>query len=242
MSFIDGYLTLDGNQKVKTEAFCVWREGRESVVLVALADEKTFEQEKFYIHSMFDSFVFHRDNYLKEGLYTTLLNQGDTYNIKKKIKFGNDAFSIPFNYRDAFLMRKVVARETHIIYQYKSLDVDAMLRFYRMIFRTSYPYLKDLAMEIKNKYPNKTKKQLFDYVYSAVYKMEAETLEGSKIIQTPIDCLVGQKGDCDSKSILLHGLVSHLNIESEILLSFAYRHAALGVPNELVKASAYEIF
>ncbi len=48
-------------------------------------------------------------------------------------------------------------------------------------------------------------------------------------IQSPLEFMANQKGDCDTKSLIIYSILKHFNYDVCILISEAYEHALLGI-------------
>ena len=230
--FIDGQLVID-NELVKAQLFCFFKKNSHPVLMISLCNDKDFTNNKLLIASLFDSFSIDEETYLKPGPFSYLafpVSRRKQVIDKKKVSFELHTFEVFFNFQDIALMEAVVKRETEIISTYSDVNYDALKRFYRMIFRSSYESVGFLVEELKSLYPKENTFTLFNYIYLVIRNMKTEVLNGKEIIKTPLNCILEQKGDCDTKSLLLHILLRHLKVDSEILISLNYHHAAIGLP------------
>lgn len=105
-------------------------------------------------------------------------------------------------------------------------------RVYRSVYRKSIPYLRNLTkgindvLEKENMPPGEKLIFLVTFIQNIEYQIPEITSYG---FLPPPASLAFKYGDCDTKALLLYGILEALNIDCVMYWSLEYRHAMLGV-------------
>jgi len=148
-----------------------------------------------------------------------------------KLFVGGKEYSAPFDVREFDASQTVIDRETRVLVENKSVNVDAWRRYYRTIFRDNYhrldPYLPTLeaALGMAGESPEQKAKKLLSWMQGFLYARTGTIAD----LSSPLLAFATQTGDCDSRTILYSILVRHLGIEAILMVSSTYSHSMVGV-------------
>lgn len=94
-----------------------------------------------------------------------------------------------------------------------------MIRFhYEKFITQDSPHLKELAQSLNNTAPDKSKRGLAEHTLAFVQSIPYSTDFKNKAgYITPIQVILENKGDCDSKSALMAAILNQLGIDSKLL-------------------------
>ncbi len=109
--------------------------------------------------------------------------------------------------------------------------LSAWRRYFRLIYRDTYPRLSDLAEQIQEyaqayRVPDG---QLPDIVLSWLQAFEFRQAVNAGLFQPPVVCLITASGDCDSLGMTYVALLHHLGYDAGLFVSIEHRHALAGV-------------
>ena len=157
-------------------------------------------------------------------------------NIKKNIiltnfYFNQDNYTIPFDLHRSKQIKEIIEIEKSLLYLYPSIEHLAMARFYRRLYRESEKSIFPFSLKVKKAAKkNKIKAhQLIEYLHQGLYNGRIVDMQNNTIIGNPIDTLITQQGDCDSKSLLMKIILDQLAYYSQLFISYHYQHAGLAV-------------
>ncbi|MGD9939486.1 MAG: hypothetical protein AB7T74_06775 [Clostridia bacterium] len=169
----------------------------------------------------------------------------------RTIQFGDDELSVSWNPKEAALAQELVEREYRVLEMTAATPaaVEAgMQRFYRMVWRDSLPSLDQLGLSLSRAWESGTTIKPADDASSgprfgppADPRGYAQALlkwtqgfnyerdpEGSDVVN-PLSAAFEQRGDCDSRILVLNILLRRENIESILMISLKHEHALLAV-------------
>ena len=161
---------------------------------------------------------------------------------------GGANIKLPFGKNEGDASQVVIEREARILsaYQPKSGQASAALpapgasealwekawtRYYRMIHRDNYHRLDAVAAEISSvldaAHDSDAQKAsaLLSFLQGFHY-VRTDTLSD---LESPVTCLLGQSGDCDSLGMTYSILLNHLGIDAVLMVSLKYSHSMVGV-------------
>lgn len=153
--------------------------------------------------------------------------------IHKTITFEQKQILTSFNTTDTEASQSVVDREFRLLTHYLNQKevYAAWARFYRIIYRDSYERIKEASFLIGTRLPEDQKQisqKLLSWTQDFIYERNQQ---GSDFVNIP-QALQEQKGDCDSRALLMVLVLHQLGIDAILLISPEYQHALIGIDIE----------
>lgn len=113
---------------------------------------------------------------------------------------------------------------------------EAWQRYYRMIYKDSFPRFNTIAKDIekalmpiaKNKNKENPQVALNEMLLDWVQNFEYERQLNGTDFTNPLDAITGSASDCDSRSLLMCILLNQMGIDSVLFISNEYNHAVYG--------------
>jgi hypothetical protein len=169
----------------------------------------------------------------------------------RTIQFGGHELSASWDPKEAVLAQELVEREYRVLARTATTQaaVEAgMQRFYRMVWRDSLPSLDQLALSLSRAWesasptkpadgesagprfgapadPRSYAQALLKWTQGFNYERDPK---GSDVVN-PLSAAFEQRGDCDSRILVLNILLRRENIESILMISLKHEHALLAV-------------
>lgn len=215
-------------------------DGETVLVLLCYADsDKANDCEQFIISSI-NSLCIGEDGNKTPGIITSYAYSGSKIrNIQLLINGKTVQTSI--DEEDAEANQFVIDCEYAVLRLYASDPKwkEAWTRYYRAIYRDSHSRVQKAAFDIKTQFIGYAKKKnpenpeavineiLLSWVQNFPYE-RAKDQKKSDFTNIP-DILAGKGSDCDSRSMLLCCIMSHLGIKPELFISREYSHAVYGL-------------
>ncbi|MFW6252696.1 MAG: hypothetical protein ACOC4F_02085 [bacterium] len=109
--------------------------------------------------------------------------------------------------------------------------LSAWRRYFRLLYRDTYPRLSDLAGQIEE-YAQANRvsdDELPDVVLSWLQAFEFRQAVNAGLFQPPVVCLLTASGDCDSLGMTYVALLHHLGYDAGLFVSIEHGHALVGV-------------
>jgi hypothetical protein len=109
--------------------------------------------------------------------------------------------------------------------------VRAWRRYYRMLFRDSFPRLEPVAEAIFMDMVDAgvAREDMPARILEWLQTAEFERTRSLSDLMSPAACLVNFRGDCDSLGLTYAILLHHLGFEAIMMVSAEYSHALVGV-------------
>ena len=175
----------------------------------------------------------------------------------RTIQFGEDKLTASWDPKEAMLAQELVEREYRVLARTtisQAAVQPGMQRFYRMVWRDSLPSLDQLALSLSQAWETSTAKassgggvnsstnsdgprfgppadprsyaqSLLKWTQGFNYERDPK---GSDVVN-PLSAAFEQRGDCDSRILVLNILLRRENIESILMISLEHEHALLAV-------------
>ncbi|MFH2114889.1 MAG: hypothetical protein ABIJ86_10325 [Spirochaetota bacterium] len=167
------------------------------------------------------------------------------------IQFGEYKLPVSWNPKEAVLAQELVEREYRVLARTTTTQAaveSGMRRFYRMVWRDSLPSLDQLALSLSRAWgsgeagntadnksdgprfgppsdPRNYARALLKWTQGFSYERDPK---GSDVVN-PLSAAFEQRGDCDSRILVLNILLRRENIESLLMISLKHEHALLAV-------------
>ncbi|HTX73030.1 MAG TPA: hypothetical protein VMC79_09420 [Rectinemataceae bacterium] len=145
---------------------------------------------------------------------------------------GGSSAELPWSDEEGAQEVDTATREYKVLASYaesQDLWVDAWARFYRMVYRESAARLDRLSLEFSRLLPpndpTEDARQVLAWVQGFVYQRDEKGID----FVTPLHAAFEQRGDCDSRAIVMAIILERLGIDCVLMLSREYSHAMLGV-------------
>ncbi len=182
--------------------------------------------------STMDSVCIDTGSYYEEGIFTKWKypDRGQLVNIELNID-GKKIQTKLFE-NDDTINRYLVEREYQVLLTYSKSTKwkEAWQRYYRMIFKDTYKRLRIPAFDIYNALipycddDTALAQKLLTWTQNMVYEREKTVSD----FATANSILMGGGSDCDSRSMLLAILLTHMNQDTVIFISKEFSHAMAG--------------
>lgn len=234
-------MTLFDEKKKGWGVVEILRDKKGVVTLLAYASEDQFDANEHVIISVVDSLSV-GSNIDKTGAITAFAYppQGDEA-VNLSIAGTNISSSIDKSDIDA--NEHVIEREYKVLNMYLNTPLErvAWERYYRMIYRDSYPRLEKTAFAIYSALYDEAEEEAKSSSSFSTERILAQKLltwtqnfpyirnqEKSDFTTLPA-ILKGKGSDCDSRALLLAILLSAMGNKTMIFVSTEYNHALFGI-------------
>src|SRR5574344_720468 len=189
-----------------------------------------------FMISALDSLSIDRGSLFEAGIMTTYAYPVTNKKLPITLTIDGKAIKTELDSNDSPAATFVVEREFGVLSLYaqqNALIKDALLRYYRMIFRDSFKRMQRPAFDIYNTLAPDAKdetdlaQKLLTWTQSFEYD-RAKSQDDSDFTSLP-DVLLKKGNDCDSRSMLIAVLLQNMNIDSIMFVSGEYSHAMAGL-------------
>ncbi|AEE17136.1 hypothetical protein [Treponema brennaborense] len=216
-------------------------ESKGYLTLLAYAeDEAAYEQ---FILSVVDSIYIDRGSYYECGPVTAFAFPGSSPQEITMTVEGTPIRAV-IDAEDAEANKFVIDREYGVLSLYADSEYrfEARDRYYRQIYRDAYKRLKKPAFALYAALSENAARQnqaqpeaalaqtLLSWVQTFPYDRD---FAGSDFSPLPAVLAGSTSSDCDSRALLLAVLLRHMNYDTVMFVSDAYRHAVLGIALDL---------
>ena len=123
-------------------------------------------------------------------------------------------------------------REYHVLTRYldsETLWQDAWARYYRMVYRESAARLDAFtdafAKTLPKDNPTEIARRVLSWVQGFLYERDFAGID----FVPPLDAAFEQRGDCDSRAMVMAIILERLGIDAVLMVSRTYSHAMLAV-------------
>ncbi|MBR7064647.1 MAG: hypothetical protein IKI31_05845, partial [Treponema sp.] len=219
------------------------------LVLLCYSPEENSESCQAFIISTLNSLAIDRGSYYESGVITSF---AFPKNDEKKIELSIEDKKIEsaINEIDSAAQDFLINLEYNVLTLYANHPKwkEAWQRYYRMIYRDTYGRLKRTAFDIYNalyfdaedKNINNASYEYANTLLKWTQKFNYGRKKNNADFTSPIDAILGQGSDCDTRSLLLCVLLENSGIKSCLFVSREYGHAIFGldVKNESEKENA----
>jgi len=126
----------------------------------------------------------------------------------------------------------VAQREFRVLSMYaesKTLWADAWARYYRMVYKESSARLDSFTKVFSDSLPfndpTESARRVLAWVQGFLYERDFSGID----FVPPLTAAFEQRGDCDSRAMLMAIILERLGIDSVLMVSREYSHAMLAV-------------
>lgn len=205
-----------------------------SYALLAFSTAERFDDYADLILSCLDSFSIDRAALRAPGpLSQYVLPWPPKRTATKQVLLPDGSRAeLPWSDDEAAQEADTANREYHVLESYEQsqdLWVDAWARFYRMVYRESAARLDRLTLEFSRILPagdpTEDARRVLAWVQGFVYQRDEQGID----FVTPLHAAFEERGDCDSRAMVMAIILERLGIHSVLMLSRDYSHAMLGV-------------
>ncbi len=206
------------------------------LVLLVFTDSQYAKQLAQFEVSVIDSLCIDHGSFYSPGPVTCYAYPEEE-ETEVSVNIAGKTISTKFNKVDEEANKFVIEREFAVLSMYvqSSMRNAAWKRYYRMIYRDSYKRFRRAAFDIYNTlYEDFTKAEnkdlslaqmLLSWVQNFEYERDRTTSDFAPLFQV----FENRGSDCDSRSMLLCILLSHMNYETNLFISSEYQHAFFGI-------------
>jgi len=244
-------------RNVEVRGYDVFIVGPDSdFAIITFAPTEMYNQFHDFLLSAADSFSSSREALLYPGpisqFYQPFPPSGHDAADKKAVATvafpGGANIALPFGKNEGEASQVVIEREARILASYQvkpgeasvalpapgaheALWEKAWTRYYRMIYRDNYHRLDAVAAQISSVLDaaHDTDAQKASTLLSFLQGFHYVRTDTLSDLESPVSCMLGQSGDCDSLGITYSILLNHLGIDAVLMVSLKYRHSMVGV-------------
>lgn len=125
----------------------------------------------------------------------------------------------------------LIEREARVLAAYKENRNEAWKRYYRMIYRDTYPRLEPVFRLIEEEVEKKAPEgeTLPEYLLEWIQSFEYSRLDSFSDLLSPLTSVIRSTGDCDARGLLYVILLRYFGIDSILLVSSEYKHSVAAV-------------
>ena len=222
--------------QIQVRGYAIYISGEDyDLALIAYSSVETYEKNHYLILSALDSFAISKDERLTPGPINQFYYVMDEKN-KRNVDIVIEGKPIHTTLDDKELEASsvLIDREAKILATYKpEIDdiVKAWKRYYNTIYRDNYQRIKkvtDIVMkelDLNNKSNEEKAKRILKWIQNFSYKQDKSIAN----LTSPLDAIYSFSGDCDSRVLLLAMILDQIGIDSIMLVSTKYMHAAIGI-------------
>jgi hypothetical protein len=200
--------------------------------LVAWTDAGKLEAYADFILSCLDCFSIDRLARRSPGPVSQyLLDFPAGRSQKRTVKFGTASLELPWNADEATMVTDTAGREFRVLEAYGSMESlwqAAWARCYRMIYRESARRLDQFVAAIDPllpEDPTDAARTLLNWVQDFRYERDTNGID----FVDPLTAAFEDRGDCDSRAMVMALVLQRRGIETILMLSRDYSHAMAGI-------------
>jgi hypothetical protein len=204
-----------------------------SYALVASTETSRFDSYSELIISSLDAFSIDRDARRFPGPVSQFLSPSPAARTEKKtVVLPAGSISLPWSSKEAQEELSVAEREFRVLTMYlksETLWMDAWARYYRMVYKQSAAQLDSLTRAFANslpvKDPTESARRVLAWVQGFHYERDFSGID----FVPPLTAAFEERGDCDSRAMVMAIILERLGIDSVLMVSREYSHAMLAV-------------
>ena len=204
-----------------------------SYALVASAESTAIDSYSELIISCLDAFSIDRAARRFPGPVSQfLLAWPAARNEKKPVNLPGGSVSLPWSTDEAQEVLSVAEREYHVLVMYlksETLWEDAWARYYRMVYKESAARLDSLTEAFSRSLPandpTESARRVLDWIQGFHYERDFAGID----FVPPLTAAFEQRGDCDSRAMVMAIILERLGIDCVLMVSREYSHAMLAV-------------
>ncbi len=205
-----------------------------NLFLATWCEKNNAQKYDDFLTSLLDAVFIDAGSYYESGLYTSYKYPKFERGEKKKVTLtiGGKEIESYIHENDAKINQALVEREFKVLEACSSKATwkEAWQRYYRMIFKDCYSPLRKCAFDIYNSLAPDCSDEtdLAQKLLSWTQEMHYEREKTYSDFISPLAIVQGSGSDCDSRSMLLAVLLTHMNQDALIFVSATYSHAMAG--------------
>ncbi len=226
--------TLGGNPRKGYAVFISGTDRSESsYALVASAETPRFDSYAELIISCLDAFSIDRTARRFPGPISQFLFPWPADRTERKTAvLPSGSVSLPWSASEEEQERSVAEREYRVLTRYldsETLWVDAWARYYRMVYRESAARLDTFTEAFSGSLPKddptESARRVLAWVQGFLYERDFAGID----FVPPLAAAFEQRGDCDSRAVVMAIILERLGVDSVLMVSRVYSHAMLAV-------------
>ena len=204
-----------------------------SYALVASAEISRFDSYSELIISCLDAFSIDRTARRFPGPVSQFLLPWPAVRTERKTAvLPSGSISLPWSSKEAAEVLSVAEREFRVLTMYvksETLWRDAWARYYRMVYKESSARLDSLTQAFSKSLPandpTESARRVLSWVQGFHYERDFSGID----FVPPLTAAFEQRGDCDSRAMVMAIILERLGIDSVLMVSREYSHAMLAV-------------
>ena len=204
-----------------------------SYALVASAEASRFESYSELIISCLDAFSIDRAARRFPGPVSQFLFPWPAARTERKTaSLPAGSVSLPWSSEEDQQVLSVAEREFRVLSMYaesKTLWADAWARYYGMVYKESSARLDSFTKVFSDSLPfndpTESARRVLAWVQGFLYERDFSGID----FVPPLTAAFEQRGDCDSRAMLMAIILERLGIDSVLMVSREYAHAMLAV-------------
>jgi hypothetical protein len=206
---------------------------RADVAVLAYADAAAYDAQIDFLLSCMDSFRLSADALREPGPISQFLSVYPRSVASRAVGFGDGSVPVRADAEELDAMQAVIEREARMLVAYTDDPArdEAWRRYYRVIYRDSYPRLEETAHAIGQLAGGSasssaaTATAVLSWLQGFGY---ARTGSLSDLL-SPLSAVGTRSGDCDARALAFLIIMSHLGVDGDLLVSSVYSHAIAAV-------------
>jgi hypothetical protein len=204
-----------------------------SYALVATADSSQFDSYSELIISCLDAFsIDHNARRYPGPVSQFLFPWPADRNETKTVVLPSGSVTLPWSTAEGAQELSVAEREYRVLTRYLDSDtlwMDAWARYYRMVYRESAARLdaftEAFSRTLPRDDPTESARRVLAWVQGFVYERDFAGID----FVPPLVAAFEQRGDCDSRAVVMAIILERLGIDAVLMVSRSYSHAMLAV-------------
>jgi hypothetical protein len=203
-----------------------------SYALVASTETSRFDSYSELIISCLDAFSIDRAARRFSGPVSQFLLPPAARTEKKTAVLPAGSVSLPWSSKEEEDELSVAEREFRVLtmsMEDETLWQDAWARYYRMVYKESAAELDNLTQAFSGALPLNDPTESARRVLAWVQGFHYERNFGGIDFVIPLTAAFEQKGDCDSRAMVMDIILERLGIDCILMVSREYSHAMVGV-------------
>jgi hypothetical protein len=225
---------LDGAPRRGYALFICGANGSEnSYALVASADTARFPSYSELIISCLDAFSIDAAARRFPGPVSQFLFHWPAARTQRRtVTLPGNSVSLPWSPDEAQQELSVAEREYRVLSMYvgsEALWPDAWARYYRMVYRESAARLDNLTQAFSGTLPASDPTECARRALAWVQGFSYERGFAGIDFVPPLTAAFEQRGDCDSRAMVMAIILERMGIDCVLMVSRAYSHAMLAV-------------
>ena len=198
--------------------------------LISFTALATYETHHDSLLSALDSFAPHAHARSEPGPISQFYHPYPAERSEKlSVEIAGAGVGLAFDGEEGEATQVLIEREARLLAAERARFLPAWRRYFRVIYRDNFARLADFARDVeaplRGRPPREKAEALLAWIQGFHY-YRTGTLSD---LTSPLACLTGAAGDCDSRALLYVILLHHMGIDATLLVSTRYQHSAVAV-------------